>query len=139
MAWAQTNVGVSYSIFQNVIPKLPHFESRWLNSMRNFLRLIQGELRLDVPLIPPIQKVNDSYIMDHVFVPYRQWIVPHQQQRQVWMVYFDPASDSIFFPKIGTFEKHNKILGVFLYKYGGWSTTLPSTAYPVSLTEHSRG
>ena len=28
---------------------------------------------------------------------------------------------------------------MFSYEYGGWSTTLPSKAYPVSLTEHSRG
>ena len=148
--------------------------------LRSFLHTIQGQLRLDVPFIPSIQRVNDSFIMDHVlergtfskteicrinycrlrlqavtvsdiasatgnrlapgirsgnptlwsglsrfhktnqaqpnpgtwklwsraldlianskdelFVPLRQWIVPHNQHRQVWTVYYDPESDSI--------------------------------------------
>jgi hypothetical protein len=48
------------------VPSLPHFESKWLHSVRDFLRLIQGNLRLDRPSIPEIQRVNDSYIMDHI-------------------------------------------------------------------------
>jgi hypothetical protein len=66
VAWAQVNVGVSYSIFNNVVPRLPHFESKWLQSLRNFLRLLQGQLRLDITFVPEIQRVNDSHIMDHV-------------------------------------------------------------------------
>jgi hypothetical protein len=66
VAWAQLNSGVCYSIFQDVVSPLPHLESRWLRSVRDFLRLIQGTLRLDRPSIPEIQRVNDSFIMDHV-------------------------------------------------------------------------
>ena len=44
VAWVQINVGIGYPIFQNAITHLPHFESKWLNSMRQFLRTIQGEL-----------------------------------------------------------------------------------------------
>jgi hypothetical protein len=66
VAWAQLNSGVSYSIFQNVVSHLPHFESKWLRSVRDFLQLIQGTLRLDRPWIPELQRVNDSFIMDHV-------------------------------------------------------------------------
>ena len=224
VAWAQINTGVGYSIFLNVVPTLPHFESKWLNSMRHFLRAIQGQLRLDVPFVPEIQRVNDSFIMDHVLergmfskaevrrinycrlylqavtvsdisdatganlapgirlgtptlwsgvtrshktnqakpnlatwklwsralsliaspkdelhVPLRQWIVPHHRQRQSWAVYYDPASDSILFPRLGTYERHKKIDGVFSYEYQGWTSQLPTPAYPVSLIEHPRG
>ena len=58
---AQLNVGVSYSVFENVTSYLPHFESKWLKSVRQFLRTIQGKLRLDTPFVPEIQRVNDSF------------------------------------------------------------------------------
>ena len=77
-------------------------------------------------------KLFHESLENHKFQPMRsiqQWINTYQQ--------FDPISDSIFFPKIGTYEKHKKKLGVFSYKYGGWLTMLPSQAYPVSLIEHS--
>ena len=66
VAWAQINTGVSYPIFDNVNPSLPHFESKWLNSVRQFLRLIQGRLRLAETFLPEIQRVNDTFIMDHI-------------------------------------------------------------------------
>jgi hypothetical protein len=66
VSWAQLNVGVSYSIFHNVVPSLPHFESKWLASLRHFLQMIQGTLRLDTTFVPEIQRVNDTHIMDHV-------------------------------------------------------------------------
>ena len=66
VAWAQVNTGVGYPIFEHVIPSLPHFESKWLNMMRHFLRMIQGRLRLSETFLPEIQRVNDSFIMDHV-------------------------------------------------------------------------
>jgi hypothetical protein len=50
----------SYSIFHNVVPSLPHFESKWLASLRHFLRMIQGTLRLDTTFVP------ETHIMDHV-------------------------------------------------------------------------
>ena len=192
--------------------------------MAEFHATIQGELRIDNPSIPPIQRVNDSYIMDHVlergefsapeicrinycrlylqaitvsdvstatgdklapgirigqptlwsgatrlhkthqdkpnpstwrlwsiamnlladvndklYVPLRQWILPHHQQRQLWTVYFDPMTDSIFFPKAGIYEKHAKSKNLFPYDYSGWSKILPQEAYPVSLLEHQHG
>jgi hypothetical protein len=66
VAWAQVNVGVSYSIFSDVVPRSPHFESKWLQSLRNFIRMLQGKLRLDITFVPEIQRVNNSHIMDHV-------------------------------------------------------------------------
>ena len=66
VAWAQINVGVSYSIFADVTPKLQYFEALWLKSVRTFLRRIGGSLRLDKTYIPAIQRINDTFIMDHV-------------------------------------------------------------------------
>jgi hypothetical protein len=66
VAWAQLNVGVGFSIFNDVVTSLPHFESEWLRSVRDFLRIVQGRLRLDVSFVPEIQRVNNSFIMDHV-------------------------------------------------------------------------
>jgi hypothetical protein len=66
VAWAQLNVGVGFSIFNDVVTSLPHFESEWLRSVRDFLRIVQGRLRLDSAFVPEIQRVNDSFIMDHV-------------------------------------------------------------------------
>ena len=76
---------------------------------------------------------------DELFVPLRQWIVPHNQQRQVWTVYYDPESDSILFPKTGIYERHRQVSRVFSYSYQGWTRVLPVTAYPVCLLEHSNG
>ena len=66
VAWAQINTGVGYPIFAHAVSSLPHFESKWLGSLRHFLRLIDGKLRLDTAFVPEIQRVNDSYIMDHI-------------------------------------------------------------------------
>lgn len=224
VAWAQINVGVGYSIFEDVTSSLPHFESKWLDSLRQFLRLIQGRLRLDKTFVPEIQRVNDSHIMDHVLergnftpsqirkinycrlylqvvtvsdiatangthlapgirdgnptiwsgqsthhktnqgnpdivtwrlwsralsliatsrdvllVPLRQWIVPPSRQRQVWIVYYDPGSDSLYFPKAGVYEKHKNRNGFFNYNFSGSISKLPEQAYPVSIEEYPPG
>ena len=67
MSWAQMHTGVGWPILQDVSTNLPQFdESHWLRSLRLFLRSIQGQLRLDNPYIPSLQREHDSYIMDHV-------------------------------------------------------------------------
>ena len=68
VSWAQINVGVGYSIFAKVVTRLPHFESKWLASVRNFLRSISGRIRLDHTYVPDLQRVNDTFIMDHVLL-----------------------------------------------------------------------
>jgi hypothetical protein len=46
---------------------IPQFnESKWLRVLRNFLKSIGGQLRLDQTYVPPLQRAYDSYIMDHV-------------------------------------------------------------------------
>ena len=66
VAWSQVNVGVSWSIFDNVAASIPHFEAQWLRVLRNFLHTIDGKLRFDNPYVPAVQRYNDSHIMDHV-------------------------------------------------------------------------
>ena len=66
LSWAQVNTGVGWSILYDVETPLPHFESEWFRTLRNFLKSIKGRLRFDKPYIPEKQRVNDSYIMDHV-------------------------------------------------------------------------
>ena len=66
VSWAQFNTGVGWSIFDNVKTSLPHFESEWLRVLRDFLKSINARFRLDNPYVPKPQRINDSYIMDHV-------------------------------------------------------------------------
>ena len=66
VSWAQLNVGVGWSVLDDVTTPLPHFESQWFRVLRAFLSTIRGRIRLDNPYVPPLQRVNDAYIMDLV-------------------------------------------------------------------------
>jgi hypothetical protein len=66
VSWAQFCVGTSFSIFSDTATPLPHLESSWLASLRLYLHRIRGTLQLKDPLIPPLQRHNDQYIMDVV-------------------------------------------------------------------------
>ena len=76
---------------------------------------------------------------DVPYVPLRQWMVPIKNQQQVWAVYYDPETDTVMFPKMGTYECHKHISGVFSYEYYGYSPSLSDCAYPVSLIEYPFG
>ena len=76
---------------------------------------------------------------DDLYVPLRQWIVPIKNQRQVWAVYYDPETDTVMFPKMGTYECHKQVSGVFSYEYHGYSPSLSDSAYPISLIEYPSG
>ena len=68
LSWAQLNTGVGWSILNDVETPLPHFdESHWIRVLRNFLRSINGSIRLDKTYVPTIQRVNDSHIMSMSF------------------------------------------------------------------------
>ena len=64
VAWAQLTAGTSYSIFQQVHTALPHLESKWLNSMRDFMATINATMELDNTGVPMIQRQHDAHIMD---------------------------------------------------------------------------
>ncbi len=55
VAWFQSQTGVSYSIVERVDTALPHVESKWLCSLRNFMCSIKVLLCLDSSGIPALQ------------------------------------------------------------------------------------
>jgi hypothetical protein len=64
LSWAQFTVGVSYPILEVTQEPLPHLETRWLSSLRQFLSSINGGIQVDDPCIPQIQRQHDQHIMD---------------------------------------------------------------------------
>ena len=64
VTWTQLNAGASYSNFQQVQTALPHLESKWLNSMRDFMATINANMELDNTGVPMILRQHDAYIMD---------------------------------------------------------------------------
>ena len=63
MAWAQYCIGTSTPLLQDSRPKLPHFESCWLESLRQYLREIEGGTPLTNPMVEPLQREGDRYLM----------------------------------------------------------------------------
>ncbi|KAI2506424.1 hypothetical protein MHU86_8050 [Fragilaria crotonensis] len=66
VSWFQAQVGVSFSILENVHSALPQLESKWLSSLRLFLANIEAKLRLDETYLPALQRLHDFCIMDAV-------------------------------------------------------------------------
>jgi hypothetical protein len=66
VAWTQLTAGTSWSILHDVSTALPQLESKWLSSLRTFLAKIQARLEIDAPGIPPIQREDDSHLMDKI-------------------------------------------------------------------------
>ena len=64
VSWAQYCTGTSTPVLQDVRMKWPHFESKWLNSLRNYLRDIGGTIHLHQHGVCPLQQVNDKFLMD---------------------------------------------------------------------------
>jgi hypothetical protein len=58
--------GVSQSILLDVHSAMPHLESKWIASLRQFLSKIDATIEVDDPGIPPPQRQHDSYLMDHI-------------------------------------------------------------------------
>ena len=66
LAWHQLSLGISYPLLSRVHESLPHFESKWLASMRIFLAEINATIEVDEPGIPPKQRERDEYLMDMI-------------------------------------------------------------------------
>jgi hypothetical protein len=66
VAWFQIQVGVSYSILENVKSDLTHLESVWIGSLRNFMADTGLSFHLDEPAIPKLQRQYDVYLMDGI-------------------------------------------------------------------------
>ena len=68
VSWAQYCSGTGTSIFIDTATKLPHLESHWLKSMRQYLNAIQGRLEIGSEFVPKLQREHDSFIMDAVLL-----------------------------------------------------------------------
>ena len=66
VGWFQLQVGMSYPFLENVSTPLPHLESKWLSSLRDFLASIDCSLHIDDTAIPELQRHHDSHIMDSI-------------------------------------------------------------------------
>ena len=66
VAWFQQQAGVSFSLLHDVTTPLPHLESKWIGSLRQFLSDIGLKLQLDNQSIPALQRKYDVHIMDVV-------------------------------------------------------------------------
>ena len=66
ISWGQCLAGTSFSILDNVTIPLPHLvPMQWLPQVRQYLSSIQCRIELEQTLIPSLQRINDSFIMDH--------------------------------------------------------------------------
>jgi hypothetical protein len=67
VSWTQLHLWTSFCFLHDTITMpLPHLPGRWLKLLWTFLAGIKGSLELDIGYLPPIQRHNDSYIMDSV-------------------------------------------------------------------------
>ncbi len=64
LQWFQQAVGTSTSILEDVTSSLPHLESKWFKSLRDFLASINASMHLDKPGIPVIQRRHDVFLME---------------------------------------------------------------------------
>ena len=74
VSWFQQQIGTSFSFLRDVTTPLPHLESVWLKSLREFLASIESHLSLEEEYVTPLQRVHDAHIMDciiasHSFLP----------------------------------------------------------------------
>ena len=64
VTWFQQQARVSFSILHDVTTPLPHLESKWIGSLRQFLSDTGFKLHLDDAAIPKLQRKYDVHIMD---------------------------------------------------------------------------
>ena len=64
VSWAQFCVGAGVPILHDVMTPWPHFESKWLQSLRLYLRDVGGKIRLFDTYVRKLQRINDIHLMD---------------------------------------------------------------------------
>ena len=68
LAWLHFSAGMSYSLLDRVDNKLPHLETKWIYSFRQFLASISASIHLDDPCIPQPQREHNQYLMDMMII-----------------------------------------------------------------------
>ncbi len=66
LSWAQLQAGTSQPILLDCTTSLPHLESCWLASLREFLAECNGTIEVDNAYVLPLQREHDVYLMDLV-------------------------------------------------------------------------
>jgi len=66
VAWMQFIVGTGIPLLYDTHTLMPHLESQWIKSLRDFLARIQAKLDLAETFIPSIPREKDAFIMDLV-------------------------------------------------------------------------
>ena len=66
MTWFQQQVGTSVPFLEQVHTPLPHLESKWVLSLRQFMSSMDVSIRLDSTDVKPLQRALDFYLMDAI-------------------------------------------------------------------------
>jgi endonuclease/exonuclease/phosphatase family metal-dependent hydrolase len=64
VAWTQLSLGTSISFLRDTDTRLPHMESKWLASLREYMKYVRGWIELDQEYTPNTVRVHDCHIMD---------------------------------------------------------------------------
>lgn len=64
LSWGQLQAGIGTPILMTPSISLPHYEQRFIASMRDFLASIGAQLEVDCSFVPPLQREHDFYLMD---------------------------------------------------------------------------
>lgn len=64
VSWAQYCSGISHSLLEHPEVKLPYLESRWLQSLRQYLADVQGTIQLYDAPVAQRQREGDLFLMD---------------------------------------------------------------------------
>ena len=68
LCWVQFSAGTGTSILQDTKTHLPHLESKWIKSLRIFLRSIGATLEIDTTFVQPLQREFDHYLMEMILL-----------------------------------------------------------------------
>jgi hypothetical protein len=64
--WAQLQSSFQKPILEDSNTPIPHLESQYIHSIRQFLQSINGSIRMEIPSTVPLQRVRDQSIMEMV-------------------------------------------------------------------------
>ena len=132
LAWIQLATGVNYSILDQVVEELPHLESKWFNSMRQFLCRIRGSLRLGDHLVPQPQRENDRYIMSAILYS-DDFTDKEICQLNYCRLYLQAVTISDISVTIGDQLDPGKLMGAPSYKSSSSTLKWPRQAKPSPL------
>jgi hypothetical protein len=62
--WAQLQSGFQKPILEDPNTLIPHLESQYIHSIRQFLQSINGSIRTEIPYTIPLQRVRNQSIME---------------------------------------------------------------------------